>query len=93
MPVEFCCQPVSFSYTVLSKSPGPTPDELYGRYDPSLLYPSSDADEAEHQVAFLRGVHPKKTTVVTMELCLGSATKCVGEIFVTVGDDGVPSRT
>ena len=64
----------------LSHPPGPTPDELYGRYDPSLLYPSSNPDEAAQAVSFLRGVHPEKTTVVTMELCLGSASKCVSEI-------------
>ena len=48
------------------------------------MYPSSDDDDAAQAVAFLRGVHPEKTTVVTMELCLGSASKCVGEIDATL---------
>ena len=66
---------------------GPTPEALYGGYDPDVLYPAGDGltrQEAADRVAGLRNLHPDKTTVVTMELCLGSASKCVSEIDATL---------
>ena len=47
---------------------------MYGGYDPDVLFPSGSREEAAGGVDLLRAFHPDRTTVVTMELCLGSAS-------------------